>query len=50
VLVAVAFAIERYARPTTEHPVRPMVQWGVAPSLLYVILAAAYVAQRGIPA
>jgi uncharacterized membrane protein YjfL (UPF0719 family) len=49
VLIAIAFPIERYGRPTIQHPVRPVVQWGIAPALLYVGLAAAYVAGLGIP-
>ena len=48
-LVAIAFVLERYGRPTSQHPVRPMVPWGVAPALLYVTVAAAYVARLGVP-
>jgi len=37
------------ARCTPQHPVRPVVTWGFGPALLYVALAAAYVAVIGIP-
>jgi uncharacterized membrane protein YjfL (UPF0719 family) len=48
-LVAIAFPIERYGRPTPAHPARPVVRWGVLPALVYVGIAAAYVARLGIP-
>ena len=48
-LVAIAFPIERYGRPTTQHPVRAVAQWGVGPAVLYVGIAVAYVARLGIP-
>ena len=48
-LLAIAIPIERSGRPTAEHPSRPIVQWGVLPSLLYVGIAGAYVAWLGIP-
>jgi hypothetical protein len=48
-LLAIAIPIERYARPTTQHPVRSVAQWGVIPSLVYVGIAAAYVVRLGIP-
>jgi len=48
-LLAIAIPLERYGAPTTQHPARPLVQWGVSPAFLYVGIAAAYVATLGIP-
>ena len=48
-LLLIAIPLERLARCTPQHPVRPVVTWGFGPALLYVALAAAYVAVIGIP-
>lgn len=48
-LLAIAIPIERYGRLTTQHPVRAMARWGALPALLYVAMAAVYVATLGIP-
>jgi uncharacterized membrane protein YjfL (UPF0719 family) len=45
----VAIPIERYGRPTTQQPIRAVAPWGALPALLYVGLAAAYVAVLGVP-
>ena len=48
-LLVIAIPIERYGRPTPQHPVRPIGRWGTLPALLYIAIAAVYVAALGIP-
>jgi uncharacterized membrane protein YjfL (UPF0719 family) len=48
-LVPIAFVVERYGRPTAQHPVRSVMQWGVLPALLYVASAGAYIMRLGLP-
>jgi uncharacterized membrane protein YjfL (UPF0719 family) len=48
-IVAIAIAVEMRGRPTMARTTPSPVQWGVAPAGVYVALAAAYVAQLGLP-
>jgi hypothetical protein len=48
-LLAIGIPLERYGRPTAQHPARPVAQWGALPALLYLGIAVAYVAVLGIP-
>lgn len=48
-LLAIAVIVEMRARPTLARPTPSVVQWGAVPAVVYVVLAAAYVAQLGMP-
>jgi len=50
VLLAVATAFERLARPTPAAPQAPPVALGVLPALIYLTAALAYVSHAGMPA